>query len=96
MGGIDCYKKHGNGILFMDSGACIICNFRHDKMDLHNLIFKDKSFMSILYLNNHEQLICYRTNRYLLSLNFKNCCNYSKGNGYFIDFKEERVYKIGI
>lgn len=48
MGGIDCFKKNGNGIIFLDNGICALTSYSHDNMYDHNIIFKDKSIISIL------------------------------------------------
>lgn len=52
MGGIDCFKKSGNGIILLDNGICGITYYSHDNMIDHNIIFRDKSIISIIIKNN--------------------------------------------
>lgn len=52
MGGIDCFKKIGNGIIFLDNGICALTTYSHDNMIDHNIIFKDKCIISIIIKNN--------------------------------------------
>jgi len=70
MGGIDCFKKQGKGLIFMDDGACAITDYSHDIMVGHNVIFKDRCLTSILINLNRSKSVCYRTGPYLLYLNF--------------------------
>jgi hypothetical protein len=86
MGGVDCYKKNGDGILFMDSGACALTYHSYDNMLGHNIIFRDKSMTSIVIKTNKTKFICYRTGPYLLSLHY-NFRNLADGTGFFVDFE---------
>lgn len=48
MGGSDCFKKRGKGILLMDNGSCILCSHMNDVMSDHNIVFRDGSITSII------------------------------------------------
>jgi hypothetical protein len=93
MGGMDCFKKEGKGIIFMDNGACAITSYTHDVMVGHNIIFKDRSLTSILVYLDRSKSVCYRTGPYLLYLNF-NRDNKVEGTGIFIQYFTRKIYKL--
>lgn len=71
MGGADCFKKKGKGILLMDNGSCILCSHINDIMNDHNVVFEDGSMTSIIVypeastgMRNKD--ICFRTKEYLI------------------------------
>lgn len=93
MGGIDCYKRHGQGILLMDSGACVLSRYSYDTMVGLNVIFRDKSMTVLSVGPNKSKQVCYRLSFYLLIVSF-NCRGVVEETGYFVDFKNRRLYKI--
>lgn len=93
MGGIDCFKKEGKGILFMDNGACAITEYTHDVMIGHNVIFRDKSLTSILVNLDRTKSICFRTGPYLLYVNLGRE-NKIVGEGVFIHYIHRKIFKL--
>lgn len=93
MGGVDCFKKNGLGVLFMDNGACALTYYSHDNMIGHNVIFRDKSLTSMIVKTNKTKFLCYRSGPYLLSVHY-NQRNMVDGLGFFVDFSEKKLYKI--
>lgn len=93
MGGIDCYKKHGQGILLMDNGACALTRYSYDTMQGLNVIFRDKSMTVLSVQPNKSKQVCFRFSCYLLIVSF-NGRGIAEETGYFVDFKNHKLYKI--
>lgn len=93
MGGADCFKKNGYGILFMDNGACALTYHSHDNMLGHNIIFRDRSMTSMVAKTNKTKFLCYRTGPYLLSVHY-NWRNSVDGTGFIVNFNEKKLYKL--
>jgi hypothetical protein len=93
MGGIDCFKKQGKGIILMDNGACIIAEHTHDVMIGHNIIFRDKSLTSIIINANRTKSVCFRSGPYLLYLNMTKDSK-NEGLGFFVYYSQRLLMKL--
>jgi hypothetical protein len=72
MGGMECFKRQGRGIVFMDSGACALVQYSNDVMVGHNIILRDGSLTSVVVWGNRSKSVCFRSGSHLLHLGFSN------------------------
>ena len=93
MGGIDCFKKHGRGIILMDNGTCILTNHSHDNMIYHNIFFRDHSLTSVFINVDRTKSVCFRSGPYLnyFKLTSKDIID---GVGYFIHYRHRKIFRI--
>lgn len=93
MGGMDCFKKLGYGILLIDSGACAITCHSHDNMINHNIIFRDRSLTSLLVNINKTKSLCFRSGPFIVGLNLT-AKDKIEGIGYFIHYSQRKLFKL--
>lgn len=93
MGGADCFKKSGQGILLLDDGACVISTHSHDNMVGHNLIFRNHSMTSLLIDKAKNKNVCYRSHQYLLQF-YTTPKDEIDGPGYLFDYNLKKIFKL--
>lgn len=93
MGGADSFKKNGQGIIFMDSGACAVTKHSHDNMIDFNIVFRDKSMSLVTIKTNKSKYVSHRTGPYLLAVHY-NQRGVAEKTGYLLDFKDKKIYKL--
>lgn len=93
MGGMDCFKREGQGILLLDNGGCVVGNYRLDGMVGHSVVFRDRALTSLLVGRDRGRTVCYRTGPYLLSVGV-NARDVADGLGLFLNYKTAKIYKI--
>lgn len=93
MGGMDCFKKLGQGIILMDNGTCAITCYSHDNMINHNMIFREGSLTSIIVNLDKSKSICFRSGGFLTyyKLSSKDII---EGVGFYINYKAQRLFRI--
>lgn len=72
MGGIKSFKKEGRGILLHDSGVSVLTSYYNDLMHGHNIFIDNYSLLSAIYNKNKVVEAVYRTEGFLVYLNYNN------------------------
>lgn len=93
MGGVDSFKKNGQGILLLDSGACAVTNFSHDTMLGLNLIFRNGSMTVLTVRPNKSKSVSFRTGPYLATLHYSPRGVLEKV-GYLVDYELRKLFRI--
>jgi hypothetical protein len=93
MGGIDCFKKNGQGIMLMDNGVCTLTCHSHDNMINHNVFFRDRSMTSVYFNIDRTKSVCFRSGPFLnyFKLSAKDV---NEGIGFFIHYRLRKLYRI--
>ena len=52
MGGMDCFKRTGKGIVLQDEGACCLCEYSYDTMTGHNVVYRQDMVISAIVSKN--------------------------------------------
>ena len=95
MGGMSSYKKHGKGLILHDDGSAMISEYLHDTPTGHNIIFRENSITSILYLSMSEFQIAYKQGNYIIMVSFNDGSMRANGGGVLIDYCNHRIYRLG-
>lgn len=93
MGGVDAFKKNGNGILLMDNGACLLSSFLRNNFSDHNVIFQTDSITSIIFDSHQNKDICFRFKEFILYFNVKSNKKV-EGNGYLVDLSQQKLHQL--
>ena len=93
MGGINSFKKHGKGMLFLDDGSTALTDYSNDNMVGHNVVYKDGFIISIDVAKNRSKNICYRSSTYLLTEPY-NSSNEKEGVGIFLEFLTKKIFRL--
>ena len=94
MGGMSGFKKHGKGLILHDDGSAVISDYLHDTPTGHNIIFRENSIISMLYLNPNEFEIAYKQGNYIILLPFNDGTMKTNGSGVLIDYHDHKIYKL--
>ena len=90
MGGIKSFQKHGQGILLHDNGTCILSSYYNDLLHGHNIFFSNRCLVSAEYVKNRFSDVVYRTDGFLLSLNY-NADQQVDGNAILLNFASKNI-----
>lgn len=93
MGGMDCFKKLGHGVLLLDNGTCALTCHSHDNMINHNVIFSDGCLTSIIVGLTKAKIVCFRTGPYLLYFKMSPANNV-EGIGFFIHYRHRKLFRL--
>lgn len=94
MGGTSSYKRNGNGILLIDDGTSVISEYCFDSMSGHNIVFRDNSIISVLFLKKNMYEIVIRFGYFIAKIPFYDRENQPSGNGLLIDYQNMKIYHV--
>jgi len=93
MGGMDCFKKLGHGIMLMDNGTCAITCHSHDNIINHNVFFADGCMTSLIVGLTRARNICFRTGPFMLYVRMS-ANNEVEGIGFFIHYRHRKLFRL--
>ena len=94
MGGMSGYKKHGKGLVLHDDGSAMVSDYLHDTPTGHNIIFRENSLTSILYLSPSEFQIAYKQSHYIILIPFNDGSHKANGPGILLDYYNHRIFRL--
>ena len=94
MGGMDNLQRHGRGILLHDDGSSAVTEYSRDVPVGHNIIFRENSITSVLFISSTHYEIAYKVGRVILKVPFADASHRAHGNGVLIDYEQRQIYEL--